>query len=187
MLSVWGHYRLAQCGNSITRVFCHFLWTRRKQLFLARESFSPSFRSIHHVAAISITIFEHQRRIEARRSGGSFGNKTSEQLGRCWEMIGRLTGECYRQKQRKFTSLTRLELVKPLSSPSRFLQIITSIVTDSPPSSLRASREIWSSSRCQLAPFLLCNAGQSMNSTRSIVYVTTVCGACAYLLPPYNS
>ena len=34
------------------------------------------------------------------------------------------------------------------------------------------------------ALFLLCNAGQSMNSTRSIVYVTTERGACAYLLPP---
>ena len=34
------------------------------------------------------------------------------------------------------------------------------------------------------ALFLLCNAGQSMNSTRSMVYVTTVRGACAYLLPP---
>ena len=29
------------------------------------------------------------------------------------------------------------------------------------------------------ALFLLCNAGQSMNSTRSMVYVTTVRGACA--------
>ena len=87
-----------------------------------------------------------------------------------------------RQKQRKFTSLTRLELVKPLSSPSRFLQISTSIVTDSPPSTLRASREIhdhhrvanWRHFCC-----VLCNAGQSMNSTRSMVYVTTVRGACA--------
>ena len=34
------------------------------------------------------------------------------------------------------------------------------------------------------ALFLLCNAGQSMNSTRPMVYVTTVRGACAYLLPP---
>ena len=92
-----------------------------------------------------------------------------------------------RQKQRKFTSLTRLELVKPLSSPSRFLQISTSIVTDSPPSTLRASREIhdhhrvanWRHFCC-----VFCNAGQSMNSTRSMVYVTTVRGACAYLLPP---
>ena len=103
------------------------------------------------------------------------------------ESLGRLTGECFRQKQRKFTSLTRLELVKPLSSPSRFLQISTSIVTDSPPSTLRASREIhdhhrvanWRHFCC-----VLCNAGQSMNSTRSMVYVTTVRGACAYLLPP---
>ena len=101
--------------------------------------------------------------------------------------LGRLTGECYRQKQRKFTSLTRLELVKPLSSPSRFLQTSTSIVTDSPPSTLRASREIhdhhrvvnWRHFCC-----VLCNAGQSMNSTRSMVYVTTVRGSCAYLLPP---
>ena len=95
MLNVWG-VTVLRSAVTRSRVFCHFLWTRRKQLFLAGP----------HRA------------------------------------LGRLTGECYRQKQRKFTSLTRLELVKPLSSPSRFLQISTSIITDSPPSSLRASREI---------------------------------------------
>ena len=64
MLNVWG-VTVLRCAVTRSRVFCHFLWTRRKQLLLARESFSPSFRSIHHVAAITITIFELQRRIEA--------------------------------------------------------------------------------------------------------------------------
>ena len=119
MLNVWG-VTVLRSAVTRSRVLCHFLWTRRKQLFLARESFSHSFRSL-------VPLYSPCRR-------QSQSSSTSAES---------------RQEEAAAASVTKrennwvdAELVKPLSSPSRFLQISTSIVTDSPPSSLRASREI---------------------------------------------
>ena len=152
MLNVWG-VTVLRSAVTRSRVFCHFLWTRRKQLFLARESFSHSFRSIHHVAAI--TIFEHQRRIEARRSGGSFGHKRENN----WvDAEIRLLVDLWGDDQ----------VQSDLVSSCRTIVVYRRIAD-------RLNRAMGETDRQdRTALFLLCNAGQSMNSTRSMVYVTTV-------------
>ena len=153
MLNVWG-VTVLRSAVTRSRVFCHFLWTRRKQLFLARESFSLSFRSIHHVAAITITIFEHQRRIEARRSGEN--NWVDAEI----RLLVDLWGDGQVQSD--------------LESSCRNIVVYRRIAD-------RLNRAMGETDRQdRTALFLLCNAGQSMNSyTRSMVYVTTVRGACA--------
>ena len=159
MLNVWG-VTVLRSAVTRSRVFCHFLWTRRKQLFLARESFSLSFRSIHHVAAITITIFEHQRRIEARRVTKREHNWVDAEI----RLLIDLWGDDHVQSD--------------LVSSCRNIVVYRRIAD-------RLNRAMGETDRQdRTALFLLCNAGQSMNSTRSMVYVTTERGACAYLLPP---
>ena len=54
--NVWG---VTDLRSAVTRsrVYCHIQWTRRKEIFLARESFPPSVRSNHYVSAIWVSVF----------------------------------------------------------------------------------------------------------------------------------